>query len=91
MWGKKSGNVIKARKVDNDDVQQQEEESAKGWRPPSQITELYRSVPPNMFSATNRPTAGPRDDNALPEGNAPLQLYSLATPNGQKVRIRCDV
>ena len=34
----------------------------------------------------NRPTAGARTQRALPRGDAPLQLYSLAPPNGQKVR-----
>ncbi len=35
----------------------------------------------------NRPTAGSTHDKALPVGKHPLQLYSLATPNGQKVTI----
>lgn len=39
------------------------------------------------FAAVNRPTAGARTDKALPLGRHPLQLYSLATPNGQKVTI----
>ena len=39
------------------------------------------------FAAVNRPTAGARADKALPLGRHPLQLYSLATPNGQKVTI----
>ena len=39
------------------------------------------------FAAVNRPTAGARTDKALPLGQHPLQLYSLATPNGQKVTI----
>ena len=39
------------------------------------------------FSSINRPTAGARHDKALPVGDAPLQLYSLNTPNGVKVNI----
>ena len=39
------------------------------------------------FAAINRPTAGARFDRALPVGDHPFQLYSLATPNGQKVTI----
>ena len=39
------------------------------------------------FSNINRPTAGSRHDKALPVGDAPLQLYSLNTPNGVKVNI----
>jgi GST-like protein len=35
----------------------------------------------------NRPIAGATHDKALPVGRHPLQLYSLATPNGQKVTI----
>ncbi len=39
------------------------------------------------FSSINRPTAGARYDKELPVGNAPLQLYSLNTPNGVKANI----
>ncbi|MCQ0968963.1 glutathione-dependent disulfide-bond oxidoreductase (plasmid) [Paracoccus sp. TK19116] len=39
------------------------------------------------FSKTNRPIAGATHDKDLPVGKHPLQLYSLATPNGQKVTI----
>lgn len=39
------------------------------------------------FASTNRPIAGPTHDKALPVGEHPFQLYSLATPNGQKVTI----
>lgn len=39
------------------------------------------------FANTNRPIAGPTHDKDLPVGKHPLQLYSLATPNGQKVSI----
>ncbi|KAL7574287.1 hypothetical protein ACA910_012533 [Epithemia clementina (nom. ined.)] len=35
----------------------------------------------------NRPTAGPRFERDLPRGQHALQLYSLGTPNGQKVTI----
>ena len=41
----------------------------------------------NKFANINRPTAGARFDQQLPVGQHPLQLYSLATPNGQKVTI----
>lgn len=40
-----------------------------------------------QFAAINRPTAEPRFDKELPVGRHPLQLYSLATPNGVKVTI----
>ena len=39
------------------------------------------------FASINRPTAGARYEKALPVGDAPLQLYSLNTPNGVKVNI----
>ncbi|MGY6587039.1 MAG: glutathione-dependent disulfide-bond oxidoreductase [Wenzhouxiangella sp.] len=39
------------------------------------------------FANINRPTAGAQHDTALPRGEHALQLYSLATPNGQKVTI----
>ncbi len=39
------------------------------------------------FASINRPTAGARYQQALPVGEAPLQLYSLNTPNGVKVNI----
>lgn len=39
------------------------------------------------FASINRPTAGARYEKSLPVGDAPLQLYSLNTPNGVKVNI----
>jgi GST-like protein len=39
------------------------------------------------FANINRPVAGATHDKALPVGKHPLQLYSLATPNGIKVTI----
>jgi GSH-dependent disulfide-bond oxidoreductase len=39
------------------------------------------------FASINRPIAGPTHDKELPVGKHPLQLYSLATPNGIKVTI----
>jgi GST-like protein len=39
------------------------------------------------FASINRPIAGATHDKELPVGKHPLQLYSLATPNGQKVTI----
>jgi GST-like protein len=40
-----------------------------------------------QFASTNRPIAGPTHDKELPVGRHPFQLYSLGTPNGQKVTI----
>lgn len=39
------------------------------------------------FAGINRPTAGATHEHPLPVGKHPLQLYSLATPNGAKVTI----
>jgi GST-like protein len=43
-----------------------------------------------QFASINRPTAGPTHEQELPVGKHPLQLYSLATPNGQKVTIMLE-
>lgn len=42
------------------------------------------------FANINRPVAGPTHEKALPVGKHPLQLYSLATPNGVKVTIMLE-
>ncbi|WP_324262658.1 glutathione-dependent disulfide-bond oxidoreductase [Altererythrobacter sp. H2] len=42
------------------------------------------------FASINRPTAGAREERDLPVGEHPLQLYSLATPNGVKVTIMLE-
>lgn len=58
-------------------------------------------IPPNVwvwqqdnaqgsFANTNRPTAGATHEQSLPKGQHPLQLYSMATPNGVKVTIMLE-
>lgn len=42
------------------------------------------------FASINRPIAGATKDQELPVGKHPMQLYSLATPNGQKVTIMLE-
>jgi GSH-dependent disulfide-bond oxidoreductase len=42
------------------------------------------------FANINRPIAGPTHDKELPIGKHPIQLYSLGTPNGQKVTIMLE-
>ena len=42
------------------------------------------------WSKINRPIAGPTHDKELPRGKHPLQLYSLATPNGVKVTVMLE-
>lgn len=39
------------------------------------------------FASINRPTAGATHEAELPRGRHPMQLYSLATPNGVKVPV----
>jgi len=43
-----------------------------------------------QFANINRPIAGATHDKDLPVGQHPFQLYSLATPNGQKVTIMLE-
>ena len=42
------------------------------------------------YNNTNRPIAGATHEKKLPRGKHPLQLYSLATPNGVKVTVMLD-
>ena len=42
------------------------------------------------FANINRPIAGPTHDKVLPVGRHPMQLYSLATPNGVKVTVMLE-
>jgi len=61
------------------------------------VTDPSAYTPPNVwtwnkesggrFASINRPIAGATHDKELPVGKHPFQLYSLATPNGQKVTI----
>jgi GST-like protein len=43
-----------------------------------------------QFANITRPVAGPTHDKDLPVGRHPLQLYSLATPNGVKVTVMLE-
>ena len=62
------------------------------------MTDAY--VPPKIwtwnkenggrFANINRPIAGATHDKELPVGRHPLQLYSLATPNGVKVTVMLE-
>jgi len=64
------------------------------------MTDSSTYVPPNVwtwdkpsggaFANVNRPIAGPTHERELPVGKHPLQLYSRATPNGQKVSIMLE-
>ena len=62
------------------------------------MTETY--TPPKVWTwdkenggawaGTNRPTAGAQHEKELPVGKHPLQLYSLATPNGVKITVMLE-
>ncbi|MBS0246795.1 MAG: glutathione-dependent disulfide-bond oxidoreductase [Proteobacteria bacterium] len=64
------------------------------------MTETTAYTPPKVwtwnkpsggtFASINRPVSGPTHEKELPVGKHPLQLYSLATPNGQKVTIMLE-
>ncbi|HDL7644569.1 TPA: glutathione-dependent disulfide-bond oxidoreductase [Yersinia enterocolitica] len=55
------------------------------YQPPKVWTENNASG--GVWSKINRLTAGARYEADLPVGKHPLQLYSMGTPNGQKVTI----
>ena len=48
---------------------------------------VWNSESGGKFANINRPIAGSTHEKALPVGEHPLQLYSLATPNGVKVTV----
>jgi GST-like protein len=64
------------------------------------MSETTEYVPPKVwtwnkenggrFANINRPIAGPTQEKELPVGRHPLQLYSLATPNGVKVTVMLE-
>jgi len=58
---------------------------SNGYTPPKVWTWTQPSG--GTFASINRPIAGPTHEKELPVGKHPLQLYSLATPNGVKVTI----
>ena len=57
----------------------------EGYTPPTVWT--WDKESGGRFANINRPIAGPTHDRELPRGEHPLQLYSLATPNGVKVTV----
>ncbi|HUW54698.1 MAG TPA: glutathione-dependent disulfide-bond oxidoreductase [Rhodanobacter sp.] len=50
----------------------------------------WKNASGGRFANINRPIAGPTHDKELPVGRHPLQLYSLATPNGVKVTVMLE-
>ena len=58
------------------------------YQPPKVWT--WEAPSGGQFANINRPVAGPTHDKDLPVGRHPFQLYSLATPNGQKAGIMLE-
>jgi len=58
------------------------------YTPPAVWT--WNKASGGQFANINRPIAGPTHDQELPVGRHPLQLYSLATPNGVKVTVMLE-
>ncbi|KHT62342.1 S-transferase [Photobacterium gaetbulicola] len=58
------------------------------YTPPKVWT--YDSDNGGEWASINRPYSGARYEQALPIGAHPLQLYSMGTPNGQKVTIMLE-
>ncbi|MBL4671055.1 MAG: glutathione-dependent disulfide-bond oxidoreductase [Arenicella sp.] len=64
------------------------------------MTDSNEYIPPKIwkwdaeangkFAKINRPTAGPTHEQKLAVGKHPLQLYSMATPNGVKITIMLE-
>lgn len=54
------------------------------------LPKVWQWAEENSNRGGNRPTAGKRFEQTLPAGAAPLQLYSLGTPNGIKATIMLE-
>ena len=63
-------------------------EDSAPYQPPAIWT--WTKANGGQFANINRPIAGATHDKALPVGRHPLQLYSLATPNGVKVTVMLE-
>jgi len=61
---------------------------ATEYTPPTIWT--WNKASGGRFANINRPIAGPTHEKELPVGRHPLQLYSLATPNGVKVTVMLE-
>jgi GST-like protein len=62
--------------------------TAAAYEPPKVWT--WNKESGGRFAAINRPIAGPTHEAELPIGRHPLQLYSLATPNGVKATVMLE-
>ncbi|MEL4177534.1 glutathione-dependent disulfide-bond oxidoreductase [Roseateles sp. PN1] len=71
----------------NDEQKQQAQQTAT-YTPPKVWT--WDKDNGGKFASINRPIAGATHDKALPVGRHPLQLHSMATPNGVKVTVMLE-
>ena len=70
-----------------------DQDAALGNQPPGYLPpKVWTWDQPNggQFANINRPVSGATHEKVLPVGKHPLQLYSLGTPNGQKVTIMLE-
>ena len=63
-------------------------DDAAGYVPPK--TWVWEKANGGRFANINRPVSGATHEKELPVGSHPLQLYSLATPNGVKVTVMLE-
>ena len=72
--------------MDNDDPSSRNQ--PPGYVPPK--VWVWDKESGGQFANINRPISGATHEKELPVGKHPLQLYSLGTPNGQKVTIMLE-
>ncbi|MCB2113529.1 MAG: glutathione-dependent disulfide-bond oxidoreductase [Parvularculaceae bacterium] len=60
----------------------------KAWTPPK--VWVWNKESGGQFASINRPIAGATHEKELPVGKHPMQLYSLATPNGVKATVMLE-
>lgn len=61
-------------------------ESQPTWVPTAKIEDLF----PSPTRTSNSASAAPREEKDVPMGSAPIQLFSIATPNGKKLGIMLE-
>ena len=62
--------------------------SSNHYEPP--IIWTWDAESGGKWASVNRPIAGPTHEGELPRGKHTLQIYSIGTPNGQKVTIMAE-
>jgi len=62
-------------------------EDTKVWTPPAKVEDVFHVTQANAFTGLNSNKSGARTEKPLATTNAPIQLYSMLTPNSVKVSI----